>query len=336
MPRYIECRDMVLLKASSIGHIARELIDSCSDDCRPSIHSVYPRTINITMKGMMIAAKLNRIRSETDIVIDYTYAPHIIEGLSKYVSTHTEISIRSNRIILGDSLIIDIEDTPIYVPQLRLKRGCPEGVFNIDPASVASVFLKTALILDKLYKEDLEILGLALKGVYETLEKCSPLGRGLGREIVGVLRNLIGLGKGLTPSSDDILAGFLSTYNNLAPRCLCSEPIDVSGEELRRTTKLSAYMISSASRGIVNEVIDSILTLANGDDPLYLLLDLAHLGHSSGVMMGIGALLALSTCKAEKSEEYGKIRKLVLRLVEVILDAATLMDSPLKLELRGK
>jgi hypothetical protein len=247
-------------------------------------------------------------------VLSYEYIPFLSGALDNHVSKRDSISIRSNAITIGDNLAIDLENALTYMPRFRLSNRCPEEIFNIDIDSTAEKFLKIMSILDKLYDEDLVVLGYMSKEIRRILEekRLEGVRSFIEDGIMRVFRNLLGFGRGLTPSGDDILAGFLSTYNNLAPRCLGSQPIKVDNEELRRTTELSAYIIHNASKGVINEVIDNILTLNMGDDPLYPLLDLAYLGHSSGVMMGIGILLALAICKAAwngKEDLYGLVTR---------------------------
>ncbi|HWQ17340.1 MAG TPA: DUF2877 domain-containing protein [Sulfolobales archaeon] len=309
----------IILRASSIGHIARKIIDRCAEGCRPSIHSTFPNAINITISDTLITIKSNRVRSEVDIVLDEEDILHLSGALNSYVSKRDEVSVRANVIVLGGNLVIDLGSSSTYIPRFRLSSYCPEEIFNIDMNSTAERFLKIMLILDKLYDEDLTVLGYLLKEIHRILEEKRLEGvRGFIEDRVAmVFKNLLGFGRGLTPSGDDILIGFLSTYNNLAPRCLGSQPIKVNGEELRRTTELSAHIIYNASKGVMNEVIDNMLTLNIGDDPLYPLLDLAYLGHSSGVMMGIGVLLALAICKAIWSGEE-ELHDLVTRFSGIL------------------
>ncbi len=96
-----------------------------------------------------------------------------------------------------------------------------------------------------------------------------------------------------------MVMGFISIYNKLFTKCLGLEPIVLDlGELLKTTTEISAYMLSSASAGYMLEPISRIIRLAstgNAEETLDPLLDLTHYGHSSGVMIGTGSLLALTT-----------------------------------------
>jgi len=256
-------------------------------------------------------------------VLEDEYTPRFSGALNNYVSKHDDVSIKGDAITIGYDLVIDLGNSSIYTPRFRLSNRCPEEIFDIDIDSTAEKFLKIMLILDKLYDEDLVVLGHMSKEIHRILEekRLEGVRSFIEDSIMRVFRDLLGFGRGLTPSGDDILAGFLSTYNNLAPRCLDSQPIKVYSEELRRTTELSAYIINNASKGVVNEVIDNMLTLNMGDDPLYLLLDLAYLGHSSGVMMGIGILLALAIYKAIWNDKED-LHNLVARFARILQSRA--------------
>jgi hypothetical protein len=97
---------------------------------------------------------------------------------------------------------------------------------------------------------------------------------------------LIGLGPGLTPEGDDLLAGAL------AVSAVLHGPLDgVLPEDLRaRTTRLSATLLELAARGAVMEPVHGLLSA----DWRHALRRLQHVGHSTGPAYAAGAGAVLS------------------------------------------
>ena len=115
------------------------------------------------------------------------------------------------------------------------------------------------------------------------------------RDVPGLVRLLLGAGSGLTPSGDDVLAGFL----------VGSRSFGVCADELRTavmarapgaTTDLSATLLSHAASGeSIPQVGALLLPLAAGpaDAPLDESLgNLVGVGHSSGIAMATGLYAA--------------------------------------------
>lgn len=115
----------------------------------------------------------------------------------------------------------------------------------------------------------------------ENLESCIDAGG-----------KLLGLGSGLTPSGDDLLAGFMLYQTRFAQATSFKRPfIATLGKALTetayvKTTTISANRIEAASRGwgeeIFLEVIDHLLDLTVGE-PDNAVERLLGFGHSSGV-----------------------------------------------------
>ena len=121
-----------------------------------------------------------------------------------------------------------------------------------------------------------------------------------GKAAGASLMDLIGLGRGLTPSGDDMVAGLLLALNRwreaLRPETGV-EDINRSVEEWARlhTTALSATLIKCAARGLASErlihALDSIMTgTPSLDDSLPPLL---QWGASSGMDSLLGMAVAI-------------------------------------------
>lgn len=108
---------------------------------------------------------------------------------------------------------------------------------------------------------------------------------------------IVGLGYGFTPSGDDLLGGFLATYNSLA-RSINREPILLEFGELReRTSWISAMLLDYMQRLVLDEQIDGAITCAAEGrvDALVEAIELLFSrGHTSGIDIATGIVLALS------------------------------------------
>jgi hypothetical protein len=104
---------------------------------------------------------------------------------------------------------------------------------------------------------------------------------------------LLGLGGGLTPVGDDVLAGWLAATT--AADHSGRYPIVDQIERLApaRTTLLSATLLSCAARGDVLPEYAALVAALRHRDPWIALERLTTVGHTSGLGMLLGLVLAL-------------------------------------------
>jgi hypothetical protein len=108
-------------------------------------------------------------------------------------------------------------------------------------------------------------------------------------EIASCLRELVGLGIGLTPSADDFLLGILLVMDYL--RAPVREAFVAALHPLQsRTTDVSAAMLDNACAGRYGVLLPKLFTT---QDPAVTLRQIAAHGHSSGHDMLCGASFAL-------------------------------------------
>jgi hypothetical protein len=109
---------------------------------------------------------------------------------------------------------------------------------------------------------------------------------------------LLGLGSGLTPSGDDVLAGYL------AGAAAYGLPVDelrtfVCAEAPRRTTTLSAALLRHAAAGeAIPQVCRLLLALDDGIGTDDALAGLLRVGHTSGAALAAGVLAAARAASA--------------------------------------
>lgn len=124
-----------------------------------------------------------------------------------------------------------------------------------------------------------------------------PLSRGERRSVYRQENYfpLIGFGSGFTPAGDDLVAGYLATFNFVA-RSLGAEQVLLPWNELeRRTVPESARMLEYAQKGHTDEDLSRlILSAASSPHTSFEsdLLDVARRGHTSGIDLSLGVLLA--------------------------------------------
>ena len=112
-----------------------------------------------------------------------------------------------------------------------------------------------------------------------------------------VARQFLGRGDGLTPSGDDVLAGYLvaaAAYRLPADdlRAL------VRAEATRRTTTLSAALLRHAAEGETIPQVNALLEALHGARPLRAALaGLLEVGHTSGAALAAGVLVAARSAR---------------------------------------
>lgn len=111
------------------------------------------------------------------------------------------------------------------------------------------------------------------------------------------VHSLIGLGPGLTPSGDDVLAGMMFCFHVFGARDLLG-PLERAVFDLAQsnTHSISHAYLQAASHGFVSAALHNVIDAlcANAPDLQYRVRSLAEIGHSSGFDALLGALLAIS------------------------------------------
>ncbi|MFG1706856.1 DUF2877 domain-containing protein [Nonomuraea sp. M3C6] len=149
--------------------------------------------------------------------------------------------------------------------------------------------------------------GLAGNGAIELLADSCAKGWLLGA--VTAAEQLVGLGPGLTPSGDDVLAGLLVTLRHLGAAAGADRAIwladwlaaTVTFDARTRTTPISATLLHCAARGEASPEVIAVLRGITGRQALEPALRRLHrLGHTSGadlaqgIAIGLNAVISLS------------------------------------------
>lgn len=218
-------------------------------------------------------------------------------NLTEGVSTNDSfICSRDSLLFTHSGVMIDLEGVPTWTPQP------PALITNVKDEQ----FRRTGLLLELIRREVIADKGLLYLAGAEDTDKIS---RSVSQLRTSFLKNdlpgclnaangLIGFGGGLTPSGDDLLAGFL-LYQIRAGQAASNEQpfVEALGEALtelayKKTTWISANRIEAACRGwsesIFLETLDYIFNEST-DIPDRVTNRLLGFGHSSGVdtLMGL-------------------------------------------------
>lgn len=281
---------MRLIRALSIGSKARSVLLSRINE-EIMIHSVFPRSVNLEVGGEIIAITATRIGSEYSIKVDHQ--DHIaLGGDFTALIRGGCVSIDYSAIYIED-LMIDLGGAKIYRSRVYKHIPCSPPAGEQALRAIMNRYIGIAEILGKQYSEE----NTLISWIMDDIERLERIARTEPEDIEARARNIIakyiGLGRGLTPSGDDLVAGFISVYNSILPHCIGLGRIMLDEEILRNTNRLSAYMLNRASEGVINEAIDNMLVSKRVEDLEDALIDLLSQGHSSGYMMGVGGLAAL-------------------------------------------
>ncbi|QYC43511.1 hypothetical protein Nocox_29635 [Nonomuraea coxensis DSM 45129] len=149
--------------------------------------------------------------------------------------------------------------------------------------------------------------GLPGNGAVDAL--AAACGRGWLLGMATAAEQLVGLGPGLTPSGDDVLAGLLVTLRHLGTATGTERAVWLAGwlaatvtfDARTRTTPLSATLLHCAARGEASPEVTAVLRGVAGAQQLEpALRRLRRVGHTSGadlaqgVAIGVDAVLSLA------------------------------------------
>lgn len=147
--------------------------------------------------------------------------------------------------------------------------------------------------------------GLAGNGAIDLLAEGCASGSLVGA--ITAAEQLVGLGPGLTPSGDDVLAGLLVTLRHVGAAARVGRAVwladwlaaAVTFDAGTRTTPISATLLHCAARGEASPEVIGVLRGLAGRVPLEpALRRLRQLGHTSGADLAQGVAIGLASVLA--------------------------------------
>jgi hypothetical protein len=203
--------------------------------------------------------------------------------------------------------VVDLREASLY----RTPPSFPRQLgLNFDKMGKTLRIASFLLAIVDTSQSVLDPHGLAYERVVDFVSNgVMPLKRSNGeRQFREAALNIIGLGSGFTPSGDDTLGGFLAAYNSLA-NVVGRRPVLFGFSLLQeRTSWISAKLLDYMQRLIVDEQLYRLVDCAAGAEEDAVVLGFETLlprGHTSGIDISVGAILALGLIRDIAFEKEG-------------------------------
>jgi len=298
------------VKVTSIGSAAH---DALKRSTLGSVHSMFERTFNVLMGGELIGVGRSDVaRSPTNLITDI---PSSAKMSSLGIRKNDEVLTAWNSLQIGGWLEISLNGAEVWRPRRRVAKPL-EIEFIKNNLSTAEEFASSRHYREGLgqlllYIDDV-VSGTATEDpqlnpvVQSALPHILSLLRAVESKNLDLLRQsaekLAGLGPGLSPSSDDMLAGFMSslrwTISSLGGNPAYIDEVNqaIVVSTIGRTTLLSQQLLGHAAVGEVNETVEDLLEAIFAgklSEVRTAAGEVLAMGETSGVDTMVGILLGL-------------------------------------------
>lgn len=305
------------VKAISIGHTALNIL---KEGAVGEVHSIFERAFNVLIWGELVGIARGDVpKGPFNIIIDIGSSTSMQSLVRKGMS----VSVAGGSLVIGGELTISLKGAGIWGPRrgvtkaldvklvrrnLSLARelagGRKGGLGQLVPHVESTV--SGAPFDDPQLNQ---VSRAALPHITALVSAVRSRDLGLVKQSA---KNLVGLGPGLSPSADDMLAGFMAglrwTINSFRGDVARVDEVNrtIVAHAVKDTTLLSQQLLKHAARGEVNEAVGSLLEAIlageSGDVKVAIEKVLA-MGESSGVDtsvgISLGLLLGLDFCHIE-------------------------------------
>jgi len=304
----------VTLRAKCIGSLALRALSTGNTTVAGQVVNTFSNSFYAkTSKNELMFFTNRPLRSPITINLDAT------PDLEHLVKPLEPLSMQGKEMHIGIDTIIELSTASLYEDRVQPVSKLSPGFTRIG-ASLRIISFVLGIV--DTGQSVLDPHALAHSGIVEFVsDGAMPLRRpGTERPFRDAALKIVGAGSGFTPSGDDVLGGFLATYNSFV-RAIDRPPILMDSRLLEeKTSWISAKLLDYMQHLILDEQLHRLVdSAANGDqDSLVVALEtLLPRGHTSGIDIAVGAILALSLIWdiALKKEE-----------TEIIADALGLHD----------
>lgn len=280
----------------SITDLSFYIKDLLNHETGGIVHSVYRKTINLSIGGTLAALQaknspLSPISLITELTSEEMEALNIKRGDS--------VTIKNNSIIIhkADSstsdIIFSFEEAALY--NLNLADSLPDSSIHIlyDNIKKSLADISTGgfeVIFNHRVNEDTSMMLIAAK---KRIELCTRLYKEKNyTESATELARLIGLGIGLTPSGDDFLCGLLAglILTGQTDSALALNLKSAIAGHLTDTVEVSAAFLHCALNGQFSLAVNHLATC---QDVQAITDEFLAIGHSSGTDTLCGILYVL-------------------------------------------
>jgi len=279
------------LQARCVGRIAYQALKSLKAGSVGEITNSFPNSFYVrTPVDELVFVTNLPVKSPITINLDSDgNFQQLLKPLGRVFFEDAELRV-------GNDLTIDLRtaSTPPDQPNPTALSIGQLGEAVHDATTILSLVDTDQSVLDP--------ASITYKGAVEFARKgiLSLRDAGDSEDFRETAEKIVGLGPGFTPSGDDVLGGLLGTYNSLSqavrrPRIL----FDLEFLK-KRTNWISAKLLGYMQRGIFDDqVADLVRSVesANKDEFIVALETLLPRGHTSGVDISVGSVLALSVLR---------------------------------------
>jgi len=281
----------VTLRAKCIGSLALKMLSTENSAVAGQVVNVFSNSFYLkTSSGDLAFVTNYSVRSPITINLDTTL------NLERVVKPLELLYASGKKIQIGADCIIDLSEAPLYQSPPSLPSEPVSGIQEIVKSLRVVSFI---LRIVETSQSVLDPHGLAHAGVVDLVSNgIIPLRQaGMEERFLEAALKIVGLGLGFTPSGDDVLGGFLLAYNSFAD-AIGRTPILLESRLLEeKTSWISAKLLDYMQHLIVDEQLERFLgSVFSGDedDAVIALETLLPRGHTSGIDITVGAILALS------------------------------------------
>ena len=283
--------------------------------------NVFRRTINISDISNKLLS-ITALNYSSPIYVNVNYNQIWFVNFQEYVRPYENVFFDKPFIIVGGDLKIRIELRREKIATPRVCGIC-KLVSNVRKRELmgflADLYNRVSFFLDIIDKPN-NILELVEKMNMET--KILDILYGIKKYIIEKdsvimqeMYSMLGLGYGVTPSTDDFFGGLLGTVN-IYLSCNTLKPLILNKNLVfKKTNWVSGYLLYYNHLGLFSNIlegfIESIFKMEYKDTINYFL-SLLSVGHTSGLDMALGVLAALAVIlesihRGEFIEEYFKL-----------------------------
>jgi hypothetical protein len=276
------------LRAKSIGSLALRALSRGGSPVAGTVVNTFANSFYArTGKDELLFFTNRSIRSPVTVNLDTK------SDLERLVTPLQSLATKGKQILIGTDTTITLDTALLYDDTTE-----QSSELSLDFSMIRRSFRIVSVILEIIDTSQsvLDPHAIAHNSIVEfvsdaVMSLLRPEGEERFREMA--LR-IVGLGSGFTPSGDDTLGGFLAIYNSFAS-AIGRAPIllELSAME-ERTTWISAKLLDHMQHLILDEQVRDLIDSVIDEDELVLAFEsLLPRGHTSGIDISVGAILAL-------------------------------------------
>jgi hypothetical protein len=277
------------LRVKSVGSLALKALSRESSPPAGTVINTFANSFYVrTSRDELLFFTNHPTRSPITVNLDTK------SDLEKQVTPLQLLTTEGNKILIGADVTITLESALLYDDTTK-QSGAP----NLDFSTVSLSLRIVSAILEIIDTSQsvLDPHAIAHKSVAEfaTDAAMSLLRQENEEQFREIALKIVGLGSGFTPSGDDTLGGFLAVYNSFASS-IGRAPIFLELQTIeQRTSWISAKLLDYMQHLTLDEQVRDLIDSTTDKDKLVLAFEsLLPRGHTSGIDISVGAILALS------------------------------------------